>query len=591
MPFDIKATELLIAGTPFSPKPFIKGWNRLEGRVRTEEFERALRAEARDPLWFLARQWQFLELKGDDAGSPIEARVALRQTKLARFATRDGPARPFPTEQPLEAVVEREGPPMDRIALIQIHRAFDKALAGAGLSPADRMAVHAGMRAAYPLNPTKIDGVDDEEAHQLAALADARLFDGAKLLADANVATTIDSQSGLAATLAAAAKTAATTVKAWYAALYLTPTVAEETAWAPSQLEYQFSCATEPGQGQTVLMGDSYAQGRLDWFAVDVAVPDTRLGESSATGSAPLEETLSFLPTAISFAGMPSNRFWEMENRKVEFGAITAHTTDIAKILLIEFMLAYANDWCLIPLEVDVGSLCDTMGLVVHDVFGDVTLVRAADRGTDEDWRRWAMFGLETRLAGDVPQPRLFMPPTTPKLMESAPLERVVFLRDEMANLCWAVERIVPSAAGIGIDGEQFALSRAPPPALEPAPAPGATARYRLGTDAPLNWRPFTPVRIPGSIRSVRLQRARLPRDPRAPLGTILIGPGLGPQTYYINEEEIPRAGRVVTRSFQRTRWIDGRVVLWLGRRTMTGRGEGSSGLAFDVLEEIPSRS
>ena len=385
MPFDIKATELLMAGTPFLPKPFIKGWNRLEGRVRTEEFERALRAEARDPLWFLTRQWQFLELKGDDAGSPIEARVALRQTKLARFATRDGPARPFPTEQPLEAMVERESLPMDRIALIQIHRAFDKALAGAGLSPADRTAVHDGMRAAYSLDPTKIDGVDDEEAHQLAGLADARLFDGAKLLADANVATTIDSQSGLAATLAAAAKTAATTVKAWYAALYLTPTAAEESAWAPSQLEYQFSCATEPGQGQTVLIGNSYAQGRLDWFAVDVAVPDTRLGETNATPSPPLEETLSFLPTAISFAGMPSNRFWEMENRKVEFGAITAHTTDIAKILLIEFMLAYANDWCLIPLEVDVGSLCDTMGLIVHDVFGDVTLVRAADHGTDEE--------------------------------------------------------------------------------------------------------------------------------------------------------------------------------------------------------------
>ena len=114
----------------------------------------------------------------------------------------------------------------------------------------------------------------------------------------------------------------------------------------------------------------------------------------------PVEEALSFLPAAIHVAGMPSHRFWEMEDAKVEFGAIDATTTDIAKILLAEFILAYGNDWCVIPYEIEVGELCDALGLVVRDVFGDSVLVRAADRGTDEDWRRWAMFGLETRTGG-----------------------------------------------------------------------------------------------------------------------------------------------------------------------------------------------
>src|SRR3954467_778749 len=121
MPFAIEAVQLL--GVPFTPKPVVEGWNRLEGRPRAENFERALRAEARDPLWFLTRQWQFLELKADDAGSPIEARVSLRETKLARYQARGGPAQDFPTTLPLEAVVEREAPPLDRIALIQLHRA------------------------------------------------------------------------------------------------------------------------------------------------------------------------------------------------------------------------------------------------------------------------------------------------------------------------------------------------------------------------------------------------------------------------------------------------------------------------------------
>ena len=39
-----------------------------------------------------------------------------------------------------------------------------------------------------------------------------------------------------------------------------------------------------------------------------------------------------------------------------------------------------------------------------------------------------------------------------------------------------------------------------------------------------------------------------------------------------------------MTRAFQFTRWVDGRPLLWLGRRKRAGRGEGSSGLRFDVI-------
>ena len=583
-------TELQASlGVPFTPKPIVKGWNRVEGRPRVEHFERALRAEVRDPLWLLARQWQFLELKADDAGSPIDARVAHRQTKLARFSTKGGTARPFPRDLPLETVVEREAPPMDRISLTQIRRAFDKALINEGASPAQRTQVIDKMRQRYPL--TKIDGVDDVESRQLGALLDSHLFDARKFLQDADGATAfaswVDSEFAANAALAADIKQAALSCVEWYRALYVAPPAPAENAWIAPQLEYQFACASEPGADQVVLNGAGYANGRLDWFAVDVATAGTELGDSEGTPLTPFESTLSMVPAAVTFAGMPSARFWELEDRKVEFGALTVHTTDIGKLLLTEFMLAYANDWCIVPFEVEVGSLCETLGIVVKDVFGELTLVRAADRGKDEEWRRWAMFGLETLTANDVAVPRVFIPPTTPKLLESAPIERVVFLRDEMANMCWAVERTVLSRAGIGIDGEQHALAIAPTPPPDPPPAPGATARYRLGTTAPPNWRPFVPVRIPGSLRSVRLQRARLPTGLPDPLGQIIAEPQ---PTYFINEEEIPRAGRIVVRTFQRTRWIDGRVVLWLGRRTMTGRGEGSSGLAFDTLEEIPSR-
>ena len=51
-----------------------------------------------------------------------------------------------------------------------------------------------------------------------------------------------------------------------------------------------------------------------------------------------------------------------------------------------------------------------------------------------------------------------------------------------------------------------------------------------------------------------------------------------------IEEEEVPREGAVATRAFQFARWIDGGSLLWLGRRKRAGRGEGASGLRFDVI-------
>ena len=51
-----------------------------------------------------------------------------------------------------------------------------------------------------------------------------------------------------------------------------------------------------------------------------------------------------------------------------------------------------------------------------------------------------------------------------------------------------------------------------------------------------------------------------------------------------MHEEEVPRAGVIVTRKFQRARGPNGEVFTWIGRRKETGRGEGASGLVFDQV-------
>jgi hypothetical protein len=50
----------------------------------------------------------------------------------------------------------------------------------------------------------------------------------------------------------------------------------------------------------------------------------------------------------------------------------------------------------------------------------------------------------------------------------------------------------------------------------------------------------------------------------------------------------VPREGLRVTTRYQRARWRDGRVVVWLGARKTVGRGEGLSGLAFDRTSTVP---
>jgi hypothetical protein len=56
------------------------------------------------------------------------------------------------------------------------------------------------------------------------------------------------------------------------------------------------------------------------------------------------------------------------------------------------------------------------------------------------------------------------------------------------------------------------------------------------------------------------------------------------PAPFFINEEEVPRSGVLVQRSYQRTRWLKGKTYLWIGRYKEAGKGEGSSNLKFDQI-------
>ena len=588
MAFDYAAAqELLLVVEP--AVPLVKGWNRLEGRPRAVDFERALRAEVRDALWFLARQWQFGELAGEDAASPVEVRTLVQSVPLTRYAPRGGAPVPYQPDVPLETRVEAEAVPHDLVTQVQVTRYFFALIGGQARAELMRgLYLAAG---AYALTQDAVDGALDTDARAMLALAFGRTLDGAKLLAEIASGAhdaRVDAFPSLDSAERGALKAAGTALLAWSRRLYHSPESQSESAWAPRFLEYQFACTAQDGAGnQALLVADQYDQGHLDWFSFDIgtsSTPATPAPDAPLPAAAVAAHALSFVPAPVSFSGMPSHRYWEFENRKTEFANIDANTTDVAKLLLTEFALVYGNDWCVIPYELDVGTLNVVPGLLVVDDFGETTLVRAAGRGADDTWQRWSMFTLSKTDTGGEADTRLLLAPALSKSLEGDELEEVLFVRDEMANMVWAVERTVPAAGGTSVSGYDVVRAADTTPAAPALHPTIANVRYVLGTDVPHNWHPFIPVHVPGSARSVQLQRARMPGPARDIYGRILAVPS----PYYVNEEEVPRAGKIVRRAFARARWLDGATFLWLGRRVSTGRGEGSSGLAFDQVVDIP---
>jgi hypothetical protein len=553
-----------LAIQPRRPLPLFRGWNRLEGRPRVTDFERSLRAEVRDPLWFLTRQWQFGEFQGEDAASPIDVAVGVLSAPLAtlRIGAEESAYDPG---TPIETRVERESAPFDLTLHMQASRCLTRLLLKRGIPGFLPKFV-----AKWPITPTSVSGESTDDAAQLQTAGAAFLFDTAALLASIRDGTfdvlvkTMTGSPGEQALL----KSAGTDLREWFDRTYGGPRV-EASAWQPERLSYQFRCETAAGPDQVVLKAGAYQGGALEWYAFDAA------NAPQAEGPAATFETLSFLPTGIDFAGMPSARFWEMENGRTEFGHIDANTNDLAKLLLAEFVLLFSNDWCVIPLQRDIGTFARVDGLLVSDVFGEQTWVRAANRGAGATWHNWGMYVLT---GDDGDSPGLFLAPALTATVEAPPVEQVQFIRDEMANMVWAIEQRVGSRLGEGM-----VLASESPGAASASPA--KETRYLLGTSVPDYWRPFIPVHVPGSVRSIRLQRARLPGPLREPKAEVLRA-GDADGHYFIEEEEVPRAGRIVQRMFQRARWHDGKTFLWVGRRSQTGRGEGSSGLAFDhVLE------
>jgi hypothetical protein len=589
--------------------PSITIWNRLEGRPRTVSFERALRAEVRDPLWFLARQWQLGEFHGEDAGSPVTAKLHVEWTRLTRYRPGAHDPEGFDDRTPLEATVERRPVRFGLDARLAIGRWWLKLIAPIG----DYRGAYVKQYPVTEPDPETEAGADraaHPEVWQAFAAAAGRAVDGGALLAwlrDTSSHRASDGIELLRRADGAALDAAGQRLLAWAARTFSEPD--EEDAWEPPRMEYQFACSAPVGEGEKVLVAEEYLGGHLDWHAVDV---DPAAGTLDPHGENPADlpggVTSTVLPSPVAFDGMPNARWWAFEDRRTNLGQVDAATTDVAKLLYLEFALVFSNDWFVLPCTLEAGSVATVRGMAVTNVFGERTWVEPAGSGQDDDWQRWSMFNLSVRGVDDTQADHsLLLLPTVPKAQESDPVEEVLLVHDEMANMAWAVEQTVQLPDGSSRPGAEAGLETRAyferlrgGPVVPPPFTTEARTRYAAMTQVPEQWIPLIAVHVPGSDRQIQLQRAALPRFIDGDRGTetgivrprtALMRPGLdglNRAPYFLNEEEVPRAGARVTQSWQRTRWRDGSVFLWLGARKGTGRLSGGSGLAFDQAADVP---
>jgi hypothetical protein len=163
-----------------------------------------------------------------------------------------------------------------------------------------------------------------------------------------------------------------------------------------------------------------------------------------------------------------------------------------------------------------------------------------------------------------------------------SPVEEVLFLRDEAANLGWAIEQVIEAASG-----RRLHRDREPAPqAVPPPPAAAGAWRYDLATPVPADAVPLVPVRLDDDSAAIRLQRGRIAVSGGTSGARGLI---LEPRRrLLLHESELPASGLRVTRGYQWCRGMDGRGYLWLSRHKRPGAGIPAPGLANDLISPPP---
>ena len=501
----------------------ITNWTRIEPDTQTNvldaDLAEGVAAKLADPLWMLGRQWQMGELTGEDAASPVVAHLEASSYASPAYARAPRP--------PSATTSHRPRPKRSSSTTVRRPTIAPRAVGGislvARLTEAGLTTYAATVAGHFPLRPGAADGVTILAVHDAGGLR-------------ANVGVTT----------ADAARFGAV-VDAWAAWFRPRAGRVESAAWIPDRLEYAFAMTASVAEGTATLTAPEHSGGAVEWYTFSGA----QIATNEPPGT-PVRTTVDVAPTLLHIAGMPALTFWEIEDPSFDPGRIDVAPGDTARLLVVEAALAVAADW-FVPSGCRSPRCSRIDHLLVTDTFGVTTEVLAADVVRPHPaWNLWRIPGL----------PYLLLPPPAAGNLISEPDEQVALVRDEDANLAWALQ-LVPQVAASSAGAAQ---------------APPATA-------ADLTYVPITPIdadRVPLVLVETdgvrRLVRGRLAGAEAEPTGT-LVGPA-----FVLRDEELPDEGLVVEHRYELGRTPDGTLHLWSSRAKRIGARAPASGLTFDRI-------
>lgn len=550
---------------------------RLEPDSTTGDPKPGTEARIADPAWMLGRQWQFGELIGENAGSVVSVRVRSQAVPVTAWAPLDDATvnqmnavewRPWRTGAILEELVQD----VPRLAFGRGLR--QRAEAGQQLVDllvdvgATQLVLELGNRYPLSLQPplSAEEAALDPQAQRLLSVLSGVVPDGIAIADEVSRLAPAEPDWVTGASNPGPVRTA---VGEWLEWLIGVPE--SGGAWSTERLEYRFALRFGNAQNAVVVRGTQFGSAEVRWSdlewmpgAVD-SLPD------GAPDGAPVETVATMLATPLRYPAMPADRYWQLEDADIDLGAIEAQPHDLARLALAEFAMTSGDDWLIAPVDGLLGALNRIVGVELTDNFGEtVSIVELNDP-------RFTMFKVAAGAGGMLSG--IVLPPTAAGMMTGQALEEVLFLRDEQANMAWAIEQFVQGRSGDRRD-------RAGEPQPEPDPWPDGLDPnervYRLQSQVPGHWIPLVPVALrPGQVS---LRKGALLRDgePVLPAGVTL-----SPTPLTFPGEEIPRDGVRVRAVPVLARRADGTYVKWASYRVRTGRGEAASRLAWDSALSI----
>lgn len=574
-------------------------WNRIEIETRNESLAEGLAARVHDPLWMLGRQWQMGEFQGTNGGSPLRVDIerslfAADHLRMGQREALDLPAPGIPPAPPsfdsravpLEALVEQDGVGRfgeDLRLRARGGRYFLDLLTRAELTD---------FQAALLLQLDWAAPDPSNEEAPFVRRVRGRMPDGKQLFTKLSSvdAGAYAGQLGMSGGQPQRFVALCDEWRTWYAQR---AGVRDASTWNAERLDYSFELTAplHPSANAPIakLQAREYRGGRLDWDAFHAVRPEKPLSGPPQSPPPAASISSAAVPTPVTFPGMPASRFWAMEDARIDLGNLDAGPGDIGRVLLAELVLLWANDWFVAPVAVErTGVLVRLGSVVVTDTFGvKSNLSRAHQAWGDPDFQ---LFRVSGSSFNDGPvqglADYLFLPPVTPASLD-APIEELTIVRDEAANLAWAIERIVPGLLGRPRRPSQSALPSLAAPTAGAAPTPSSgVLRYETMTPARQGWLPLAPTLATAPQQGVLLRRAEVV-DPRAtplpPQGAILT------PDFRVRNEEVPREGLTLRRQYELARAQDGSLHLWISREKRPAAGEISSGLRFDFVTEVPA--